>query len=109
MTDSILGFFEAWYESHCDGDWEHDIGVRIGTLDNPGWSLLVNLNGTRCEGRVADGVEIDRSDTDWLYWWSDGQQFEAAAGPKNLAEACEAFRTFASPGGAAGGHDDVSG
>jgi Immunity protein 53 len=31
---------------HCDGDWEHSSGVSIGTIDNPGWSLDVELAET---------------------------------------------------------------
>ena len=30
-----------WYLSQCNGDWEHAYGVKIDTLDNPGWTLEV--------------------------------------------------------------------
>ncbi|WP_246295969.1 Imm53 family immunity protein [Streptomyces caniferus] len=29
----------SWYASHCDGDREHEGGVTIKTLDNPGWAV----------------------------------------------------------------------
>ena len=41
MTDSPLDFMMRWFASHCDGDWEHDLGIRIETLDNPGWAMDV--------------------------------------------------------------------
>ncbi|MHC2067116.1 Imm53 family immunity protein [Bremerella sp. T1] len=28
---------ERWYADRCDGQWEHKLGVRIETTDNPGW------------------------------------------------------------------------
>jgi hypothetical protein len=42
---------QQWYESQCDGDWEHDFGMRIGTLDNPGWSVEINVVDTPLDGR----------------------------------------------------------
>lgn len=35
-----------WYRSQCDGYWEHKYGVSIGTLDNPGWCVCIDLTGT---------------------------------------------------------------
>jgi hypothetical protein len=47
-----LAWLQGWYAEQCDGDWEHDESVSIGTLDNPGWRLRVNLAGTAAEGRL---------------------------------------------------------
>lgn len=50
-TDNeILIWIQDWYEAQCDGDWEHDYGVEINTLDNPGWMVKVDLTGTSLEG-----------------------------------------------------------
>jgi hypothetical protein len=60
-----LNRLQSWYESHCDGDWEHDKRIRIGTLDNPGWRVYINLadnllplGRSRRDGR-ADGGRLD--------------------------------------------------
>ncbi|MFE2849501.1 Imm53 family immunity protein, partial [Streptomyces scopuliridis] len=39
MSDSepLLDWLQNWYTQQCDGDWEHEWGVKIATLDNPGW------------------------------------------------------------------------
>ncbi|MCC7418876.1 MAG: immunity 53 family protein [Planctomycetaceae bacterium] len=54
---------EEWYAAQCDGNWEHQYGVHIGTLDNPGWLVRVDLVGTSLEGQtfieVSEGVGID--------------------------------------------------
>ena len=39
---SELEALQHWYESQCDGDWEHEFGVKIGTLDNPGWMVDIS-------------------------------------------------------------------
>ncbi len=36
---AALSRLQRWYSAQCDGDWEHGLGVRIETLDNPGWMV----------------------------------------------------------------------
>ena len=36
MKENMLEWLMNWYESNCDGDWEHSYGVKIESLDNPG-------------------------------------------------------------------------
>jgi hypothetical protein len=36
---------QQWYLAQCDGDWEHEWGVQIGTLDNPGWVMAPSRLG----------------------------------------------------------------
>lgn len=92
-----LRFLEDWYAQQCDGDWEHGWGVSLETLDNPGWRLTVDLEGTSWFGRVLEREVIERSGHDWLQVWSDGQRFEAACGPQNLSEVLGRFRAFVAP------------
>ena len=94
MSDDPLHYLEQWYRRQCDGDWEHSYGVELGTLDNPGWKLRIDLVGTDCEGRQVPRTKADRSDDDWCHVWSDGVRFEAAAGSANLSEMLSAFRSF---------------
>nr|TKK07812.1 hypothetical protein SrhCFBP13529_11555 [Stenotrophomonas rhizophila] len=41
-----LDRLQKWYADQCDGDWEHSFGIRIDTLDNPGWTVSVDLTDT---------------------------------------------------------------
>ena len=70
MTDS-LAQLQQWYLSNCNGDWEHTYGVSIGTLDNPGWSLKIELTGTSCDGRDLARSAVGDHDTDesWHVRW----------------------------------------
>lgn len=45
------------YLSQCNGDWEHQCGLKIRTLDNPGWSIEIDLAETELETRSFDAVE----------------------------------------------------
>ncbi|TGN21626.1 immunity 53 family protein [Empedobacter tilapiae] len=40
----MIDWLQNWYESQCDGDWEHYYGIKIETLDNPGWDISVDIN-----------------------------------------------------------------
>ncbi len=46
-------------------------------------------------GQVLDWVRQDESDTVWLHYMSDGRQFTAACGPRELDRALAAFKWFA--------------
>lgn len=91
---SPMDWLMEWYAEECNGDWEHSYGVRMETLDNPGWKLKVDLVDTDWEGREQPRVLTDRSDTDWMDCRADGHVFEAHGGPGNLGEMVEAFRQF---------------
>src|SRR3954470_10755305 len=88
-------FLTAWFAEHCDGDWEHDEGIRLETLDNPGWALDVRTEDTELQGRVIDWVKDDQSEEEWLYWRSTGTKFEVRCGVMDLPRAVQAFQDFA--------------
>lgn len=96
MNDaSALDFLISWFAAHCDGDWEHDLGIRLETLDNPGWAIDVRIADTELEGLTAPWQQTEVSDNDWLHWRSTGAAFEARCGPQNLHQALAAFEQFA--------------
>lgn len=89
-----LEWLMSWYQSRCDGDWEHQHGVRIGTLDNPGWTLDVDLAETPYAGRSLPRKMIERSEDDWVSVEVTGDCFRADGGPGNLSEMIEMFAAF---------------
>ncbi|ROP37121.1 immunity 53 family protein [Saccharothrix texasensis] len=89
-----LVFLQQWFSAHCDEDWEHGEGIKLISLDNPGWSLEVDLRGTGFEGRSMPRVKAERSETDWTQAWSDGRKFHAVGGAGNLVEVIGHFRAF---------------
>ncbi len=85
----------GWFNSQCDGDWEHGNGIRISTLDNPGWMVEIALEGTSLEDREFAPVKIDRSEHDWLRCVVKANHFSVACGPLNLEEGLEHFLKWA--------------
>ena len=97
MTDSVweaFGRLEQWYRKQCDGEWEHAYGIRIETLDNPGWSLVVDLVDTDLDGVTLEPRQHDTGEPNWIFWSSDGKTFQAYAGPAGLALAVLKFIAF---------------
>lgn len=88
-------FLQSWYSDQCDGNWEHQFGVQIGTIDNPGWRVKIALEGTDLEERTFESVKVDRSEQDWFQCWVKEFEFHGAGSPNNLDEILEVFRRFA--------------
>jgi len=62
---NALEEIQAWYRQHCDGDWDHQYGVRIETLDNPGWLVQIDLIGTALEARHFSPIERSVNSEGW--------------------------------------------
>ncbi|MEQ8767887.1 MAG: immunity 53 family protein [Planctomycetota bacterium] len=93
---STLDDLQAWYRRQCDGEWEHQQGVTIDTLDNPGWSVSIDLKGTPHETEPFEAVSVRRSDEDWLDLRVEQGVFRGFGGPGNLEEILASFLSWAS-------------
>ena len=91
-----LAWLMDWYASQCDGDWEHAWGIKIETLDNPGWSLEIDLADTDFEDRRFTRLEHgDMESTDsWWICWVESAQFHAVCGPRDLVNVIAVFRRW---------------
>jgi hypothetical protein len=85
---------ENWYEAQCDGRWEHQWGIRISTLDNPGWSVRIHLNGTAKADAIFEPVNSEQSDTNWIRCWKEDTIFEGRGDPRKLKTILEHFFRF---------------
>ena len=93
MTE--LQLLQDWYAGECNGDWEHQFGVRIETLDNPGWKLDIALHETSLADCPFDPITTERSENDWIHCKVVDCVFQSRGGPKNLAEMLRAFLAWA--------------
>ena len=89
-----LQWLQEWYLSNCDNDWEHLYGVKIDTLDNPGWSLTIDLDETPLADKDFLDIQIERTDNDWVFCSIENKRFKAACGPLNLLEVVDIFRDW---------------
>ncbi|WP_326513769.1 immunity 53 family protein [Clostridium intestinale] len=62
-----ISWLNDWYKNNCNGDWEHCYGIKIDTLDNPGWSVDIDLIETSLEGKLFNTIQIYNSDDDWIH------------------------------------------
>jgi hypothetical protein len=87
-SDDLVSWLETWLDSHADGEWEHSHGLRIDTLDNPGWLITVDLS----EEASVKPSAWERSDTDWLRATVNDGTLTVACGVRCLREALEFVR-----------------
>ena len=90
-----LARLQQWYESYCDGDWDHGYGVSITTLDNPGWRVTINLAGTALEDQPFVTINDLEPERDWIRCWVEANTFHGAGGPHKLADILEVFLNWA--------------
>jgi hypothetical protein len=82
---------EQWYANQCNGDWERSHGIRIDSLDNPGWQAHISLRDTKKQDAELQKVRLDRDRDNWIHYWVENYEFHIACGPTNLSEAIEIF------------------
>ena len=93
MNNSILQWLAQWYADQCDGEWEHGYGVRIETLDNPGWTVSITL--PRAMSGEKDRVLVDERDAiEWIFCVIEGNAYKAAGSPTSLSRLLEIFRSL---------------
>lgn len=95
VDDDPWEFVRRWYAEQCNGDWEHEFGIRIATLDNPGWTFTVDLAETDLEGRVLEQGTLEPGEGRWIWSRSDGRTYESSCDPLSVNDAFRRFRAFA--------------
>jgi hypothetical protein len=90
-----VAWIQKWYSAQCDGEWEHDLGVAIGTLDNPGWSVKIDLKGTNLDGTAFEELSRLGSGRAFLSCKVTENRFEGAGGPHMLGEILATFVRWA--------------
>jgi hypothetical protein len=85
---------EAWYGTRCNGRWEHQWGIRISNIDNPGWSVSIDLNETTIANQMLQPLRVDVSETDWMHCWKDSAKFEGRGDPGKLDAILRHFLRF---------------
>lgn len=91
MTDK-LDWLQKWYSSNCVESWPEYYGVKIETIDNPGWGVWIDLIGTSVEGLPFEEYKnSDRSESNWAYCTVENNRFIAAGGVNNLDEILDVF------------------
>jgi len=96
MKPDTFKWLEDWLTSQADGEWEHRYGIRIESLDNPGWSVMIDIGKASSPSRSFEPVIVERSESDWLQCRVVDGRFEGFGDTRKLAEIIEIFREWTS-------------
>ena len=94
MNDDTLSWLENYFSNLCDGDWEHGVGIHITTLDNPGWSVDINLEDTLLEDVPFAIIDIEQDDDHWIYCRVRDKFFQGRGGKHDLKNILDIFKTW---------------
>lgn len=79
-----LIWIQNWFESNCDGDWEHEHQIKIITVDNPGWNVIIEFENSTMNIEDSEWILVDNGDADWYGWKVTNGVFEASGDVKKL-------------------------
>jgi hypothetical protein len=83
----VIDRIQDWYKLNCNGDWEHSYGYSIATLDNPGWTIRIDLTETPLEDLEYDQqYQNPEKEQDWFIIKTKEQTLDIACGPENLKQ-----------------------
>ncbi|MGV3539586.1 MAG: immunity 53 family protein [Rufibacter sp.] len=92
MPKELFDRIQDWYRNHCDGEWEHDYGVKISNVDNPGWSVEIDLEDTALEkAQFKRHFVNDENDNDWLFVEAKDKKFYGSCDTSKLNEVLRIF------------------
>ncbi len=92
MNNEILKWLENWYNSNCNGDWEHSYGITIETIDNPGWHIKIDLKNTPLEKKIINYELKENNETDQYGFKVENSEFIATGDVHKLSFLLELFK-----------------
>jgi len=93
----LLTALQDWYAFQCDGEWEHQHGVKIESCDNPGWRVKIDLIGTALQSRPfaavvenvsAEGFQVGPC---WLHCYVENGVWNGAGDETKLSDVLRTF------------------
>ena len=90
-----LDWLQNWYTSHLNGEWEDYYGIKLSTLDNPGWMIEVDLLETELETREFEEVSVDNGEADWIFCKVENGKYVGGGDPTKLNQIIEIFKRWA--------------
>ena len=92
---SALAEIQKWFTSNCDGEWEEDYGVKIETMSDPGWLVVIDLEETNLEGEEFEPIELESSEDCWMNCRVEEAKFRGMGDSAKLEEILRIFVDWA--------------
>jgi hypothetical protein len=96
MKINVVEWLQFWLTKLANGDWEHGHGIRISSLDNPGWCIEIDLSDTGLEKKSFEMIKFDHGESDWMTCRVVGEQFQAYGDARKLEIILKIFANWAS-------------
>lgn len=91
----LIAILQEWFLINCNGDWEHTHGCRIGTLDNPGWYVEIDLDDTYLDVMSFTEINIQKNiQSDWIVCKIEKKTFKGYGDPNKLGDIIKVFMTW---------------
>ncbi|EKO89363.1 hypothetical protein LEP1GSC151_2151 [Leptospira interrogans serovar Grippotyphosa str. LT2186] len=91
-AETKFSWLMKWFQSQCDGDWEHENGIAINTNGDRGWQIKIEVNFTELDGvEVAHTLNQKGEDDRYSFSLKDGK-FLAEGDSKKLPIILEKFK-----------------
>ena len=86
---------QNWFQQKSDGKWEHQYGIAIASIDNPGWSVKIDLAQTHLGNKPFNAFSKDDSNDNWITCRVNDQTFEGYGDVSKLAMLLKVFFSWA--------------
>lgn len=81
----MIDWLQNWFDAQCDGNWEHEYGIRIETIDNPGWNIEIDLPPQISHSIASQEWQLfELSDNNWIGYKINNNIFSASGDQKKL-------------------------
>lgn len=90
----MIKWLQEWYMSQCNEDWEHIFGIKINTVDNPGWQVQIDIEDTELEEKEFDMYRNYINDEDWIICRVKDRKFKGGGDPTKLNEIIRIFKEW---------------
>ena len=88
-----LVWIQEWYRARLNSEWEEYYGIRIDTLDNPGWIVKIDIAETEYENKSFEPISVSHGD-DWMSCKIENGCFIGAGDSTKLYEIVAIFRRW---------------
>jgi hypothetical protein len=80
----MIDWLESWYQNQCDSEWEHEYGIVIESLDNPGWRITIDLANTTIKTEEISWTLFEVSEENWVGFKIENNQFVGSGDARKL-------------------------
>ncbi|EMN43445.1 Imm53 family immunity protein [Leptospira weilii] len=91
-SETMFSWLMKWYESQCDGDWEHEYGLKINTNKDQTWQVEIDIRFTELHDFELDTALEQKGTSNWYSFSIKDGRFLAEGDSKKLRTILEKFK-----------------